>query len=513
VPVGEVIVGQLTLATGAKWNDGTMTMSAQGRSSGDAKDWDQTHISFTFPVTPPTLAQGPPATIPAAGRGRGTPPAPPTPAAVPPVVHHRGPAGCSEVQQVMVTRCLSDCDQCQTHMHAYLTVVGDCLDTSKNDGTSAGKNMQLACPNRPPPPLLPTTPPPPPAWVKEPPPPPPAPAPKACTVATLQATFSAIQTICCGGQASCANSMPTTCNQQCSDLVLDFRDRCQDLLDSMPGGFTSFDDFVALCEAPPAPPPAPKVVNGKMASNVAGLIGSMTPGAAHVPTYKCTYQEIMGIALECSSATTRDVLSSSFCTSSCAAKLLPFGKQCAASMGASLAVFGLQDTVSEMATACVDSEATQADCPLQKILTDCEDVQGAGSASNMCQTPCVQTITAHYDACKISQDPAVTRMFSAGSWGPLISVCNEQTKDEMNDPEADIVTQCSEIQADITKQLSSLCCTDPLCAAMPTKCKHQCSSVLLPFYHDCASELMASSPELMARLTGLASICANGEGH
>merc|ERR1711865_1086754 len=95
--------------------------------------------------------------------------------------------------------------------------------------------------------------------------------------------------------------------------------------------------------------------------------------------------------------------------------------------------------------------------------------------------------------------------FSEQSWGPLVSVCSEETGKKGHD----VVTQCAAVEQRITAQLSEVCSTsvhDPAPRtdpdAMPTKCSHQCASVLMPFYHDCASELMASSPELLARCTG-----------
>ena len=79
------------------------------------------------------------------------------------------------------------------------------------------------------------------------------------------------------------------------------------------------------------------------------------------------------------------------------------------------------------------------------------------------------------------------------------------------------MAQCAAAQAKILGQLSTACCTDSLCAAMPKTCPRVCSSLLLPFYHDCAQQMMAQSPELLARLTSLASICAapagKGGGH
>jgi hypothetical protein len=395
-------------------------------------------------------------------------------------------------------------------MHSYLTVVGDCIDATdcletgipcatngNEDLRPAAAEMQSICSVAPAPAVPAKL-----SLVV------PADENPGCSVATLQATFNAIENICCAGQGEgCFSGVPTRCDAQCKDVVLDFRDRCANLLASMPSGFTNFDEFVGVCEAPP-PPPA-------IAVHVSNLVNALTAATKKVPTYSCTYDEVMGIALECSDTSPHDMLGSGFCTSSCAGKLLPFGKQCASTMGAPLAIFGLADTVSVMLSTCDDVDLDTSVCPLDKIVRDCSDSDAMARPGNVCNTPCVQTISAHYDACATSKEPEVVALFSEQSWGPLVSVCSEKTGKS-----SDVITQCAAVEQRITAQLSEVCSasvydpaprTDP--DVMPTKCSHQCASVLMPFYHDCASELMASSPELLARLTGLAAICSNQPGH
>jgi hypothetical protein len=389
-------------------------------------------------------------------------------------------------------------------MHSYLVVVGDCLDaadcletgipcaTNNNQKLkTAAAEMQFMCSTA----LAPV------ALPKEEP---------GCSVATLQATFNAIENICCAGQEEdCHSAVPTSCDTQCKDIVLDFRDRCANLLASMPNGFTNLDEFVGVCEAPP-PPPA-------IAVHVSNLVNALTAAKKKVPTYSCTYNEVMGIALECSDTSPHDyMLGSTFCTSSCVDKLLPFGKQCAATMGSALSIFGLSDTVAVILGTCDDTDLDTSVCPLDKIVRDCSYSDAMTRPGNVCNTPCVQTISAHYDACAASEEPEVVALFSEQSWGPLVSVCSEETGKGH-----DIVTQCAAVEQQITAQLAEVCSGPGLAGmtdimgedGMPMKCSHQCASVLMPFYHDCASELMASSPALLARLTGLAAVCVDQSGH
>eukprot|EP01050_Picozoa_sp_SAG11_P029736 SAG11_NODE_8492_length_1009_cov_1.520879_3_plen_89_part_01 len=55
--------------------------------------------------------------------------------------------------------------------------------------------------------------------------------------------------------------------------------RCAAVLSSFPGGFTSFDDFVALCEAPPPPPlPPPQVsASSSASSRVSNTVSGVHP--------------------------------------------------------------------------------------------------------------------------------------------------------------------------------------------------------------------------------------------
>eukprot|EP01052_Picozoa_sp_SAG31_P044562 SAG31_NODE_7818_length_1590_cov_1.079812_1_plen_376_part_10 len=157
-----IVIAQLTLST-----PGTTLhaqVGAQGRSLNDAPDWDQPVLIFNIqsaspspsPSLPPTDANG----------------------------QHDGPSHsapqCSELQQSILDRCLDDCDSCQAHLHAYLTVVADCVTrvTQSNvspQGEPASDAMQTQCataavqpPAPPPPNPLGPPPPPPPSPVSPP---------------------------------------------------------------------------------------------------------------------------------------------------------------------------------------------------------------------------------------------------------------------------------------------------------------------------------------------------------
>merc|ERR1712086_29151 len=159
-----------------------------------------------------------------------------------------------------------------------------------------------------------------------------------------------------------------------------------------------------------------------------------------------------------------------------------------------------------------------ATCPFDTIVTECSDVQSISQAEAMCTSPCVSNIVDHFEACSHSTDPRVQSMFSSNNWGPLVSICRESLDQTSTGTGNDIATQCANIELSMTRQLTEVCCSDALCAAAPTSCSRQCSSVLMPFYHDCASEIMTSNAALFARLTGLVSICSHepaapGGGH
>ena len=68
------------------------------------------------------------------------------------------------------------------------------------------------------------------------------------------------------------------------------------------------------------------------------------------------------------------------------------------------------------------------------------------------------------------------------------------------------------IQNAMTMQLSTLCCRDSLCSTMPSSCTAECTDALIPYFRDCAGELLVHSPALMGRLTELANACSAG-GH
>ena len=143
---------------------------------------------------------------------------------------------------------------------------------------------------------------------------------------------------------------------------------------------------------------------------------------------------------------------------------------------------------------------------MRTISKACDSFDAA--ATDPCQSACQQLIRQHYDACGASADAMVQAAFA--SWAPLVALCRGQS--DAGPAREEIVAQCAAAQTNILGQLSAACCTDSLCAAMPKTCPRVCSSLLMPFYHDCAQQMMAQNPELLARLTSLASICADGSG-
>ena len=95
------------------------------------------------------------------------------------------------------------------------------------------------------------------------------------------------------------------------------------------------------------------------------------------------------------------------------------------------------------------------------------------AAAEPCKSTCLKLIRQHADGCGAFTDP-MTRG-AVASWGPLLALCRGQS-----DPDGSggIVAQCAAAQTKILGQLSTACCTDSLCAAMPKTCPRVCPGLL-----------------------------------
>ena len=72
-------------------------------------------------------------------------------------------------------------------------------------------------------------------------------------------------------------------------------------------------------------------------------------------------------------------------------------------------------------------------------------------------------------------------------------------------------SECGNIQQAMATTLSRLCCTDADCSAVPSTCSPGCADALMPYFRDCAAELMTSDQFLMGQLTSLARVCSASE--
>ena len=323
------------------------------------------------------------------------------------------------------------------------------------------------------PPPPPVRPPPPPTPR---PPPPPAHSTPSCDVNSLQPTFARINEVCCHDEGlACDNGPPTHCSQSCKEVVTDFWARCETLMSQMPLGFTQLDEFVEVCN---------RDDGGDISSATKDALSSLKtadgPGMDHPMQFACTYTELTGLALQCStvSAPTTDANTAAFCASRCATQLLPFAQQCSATMQTALTTFGLQETFEEMVGACNPALDDRHVCPIDTIMKTCANLANpSGDATALCATPCVEQVTAHFNACSKSTDPNIEAVFSAENWQPLINLCRSTMDSGDN---AGLGTQCDNIQGAMQTQLSNLCCADAACTIVPNFCPTACKDALMP---------------------------------
>lgn len=516
------VIAQLTLPTGLTAH---AVFNAQGKStSGQAHDWEESGMELTFfgesagaPV--PAPAQPPPPSPPVA-------PLTPisrhadfsSPCARDPLEHGKVHYRSSRGMQFRLATCDANYElRCMTSVGpntqrtgpcagsipttAYSqcnSVSGDCTFAEGDQvcqdsawvGAKGPSRYKCASVSAPPPPPRPT-------------PPPPPHSSSECQAADLQTDFAQIQEVCCvDPHEDCTTGPPKHCVPHCAEVIQDFWGRCETLMSQLPSGFTQIDEFVAVCQSP----------SGGETTHVADALNALKDPLPSM-RFSCTYTELTGVALQCSTASAPTVAANriAFCASSCASQLIPFYQQCGSTMQTALTTFGLTDMFNAAVLQCTASDDSHA-CPMARIAAACTSLSNpGGSAQTLCATPCVQTVAAHYDACSASTDPAVTSAFSADNWKPLVDLCHSM-HDTSAVVDSEINAQCSLIESTMSQQLADLCCRDAFCSTMPTDCSAECTDALIPYFRDCASQLMADNPSLMGRLTQLANACSAG-GH
>ena len=301
---------------------------------------------------------------------------------------------------------------------------------------------------------------------------------------------SSMMSACCmqPGQ-DCSAGTPNVCGATCHRAVQSFSILC-------PVGAQQITNFIDMCETSNA---------GN--SGISGTIDNLNHhgNGQNAYTYDCTYAELTGISLVCSSVL---LTSSSFCNTGCVAQLKPFMQQCGDTMARPLQDFGLLDMATQALSLCTGVNAPDThSCPIDDIMAQCATLSApGGDAFSLCNTQCMQIMSLHFAACAKSTDSHVSEVFSADNWRPLVDLCGEDTG------ATDIASQCANIQGHVVPQIASACCEDSLCAQPRTTCSEQCSLILLPYFRDCGSQLLASDPMLMGRITSLTSICYNA-GH
>ena len=115
----------------------------------------------------------------------------------------------------------------------------------------------------------------------------------------------------------------------------------------------------------------------------------------------------------------------------------------------------------------------------------------------------------------------MTTLFSADNWEPLISMCSSILGPAAPPPPppgppavagpSSLGSECGNIQQAMDLTLSRLCCTDAACSEVPSTCSPGCADALMPYFRDCAAELMTSDQFLMGQLTSLARVCSASE--
>jgi hypothetical protein len=518
-------VGQVTVLPTASAADRCVILSAQGRSHAGEEDWEELTFRFALgaggcgaaPVRPPPVPPPPPHL---------RPPPPPPP---PPVSED---VGCDALETRpgyrVSYRQQEPCPSgraCRGFPESTVAMV-TCTppyQLIKHDGPSRkvlsfaevqcqhGQWSSLPAACELPAPI--TTP------AHPPPPPPPTPGPSrpvirppvnphsTCTMDTLNSAFSHINDVCCTlAGIECADAAPSTCSTACRDVVLDVWSDCQSVIQQMPAGFTALDEFVNVCSTG----------NGNLPGGVVGTLDSLKtsdgPALAggNQMQFSCTYSELTGIALQCSTAASSSV--AAFCASQCASQLVPWAAQCASTMQLALDALGLTSTFDSVIGQCNPATDDAHVCPIAQITTACRSFTGMGTnVEAMCATPCVETVVAHYGACSASTDPRVAAEFSSNIWKPIVDTC-QSLRDSSHVVGAEINAQCSLIKDAMSAQLDHLCCGGSECITIPDYCPTACSDALLPYFRDCASQLHVDEPVLFGRLTELATVCTSQNG-
>ena len=109
-------------------------------------------------------------------------------------------------------------------------------------------------------------------------------------------------------------------------------------------------------------------------------------------------------------------------------------------MQTALTTFGLQETFVEMVGACNPALDDRHVCPIDTIMKTCANLANpSGDATALCATPCVEQVTAHFNACSKSTDPNIEAVFSAANWRPLVELCRSTMDSGDN---AGLGTQC-----------------------------------------------------------------------
>ena len=523
-----VVIGQITVPSAAPVSGRCVILSAQGRSSGDEEDWEERAVHFALGTggcgpTAPTRTPPPP---PPPHHKPPPPPPPPAHAAIGCGSLLARPGMTVSYRQPLPNEARPSCTPgplCRQYAEATIGMVqcAQPYQLTRREGNEQrvlsfaevrcqkdGQWSELTSVCELPTPVAP------PAVHPSPPSPPPHPVvrppvnPTAiCDINTLTSGFTEINEVCCTRAGLvCGDGAPPTCSTACRGVVLDFVSNCNAMLETMPAGFTALDDFVDVCSAG----------NGNVPGGVSNALdglktadGPALAGGSQMQ-FACTYTELTGIALQCSTADASST--EAFCASRCAAQLVPYTAQCSGTMEYALTTLGLADTFTSVISQCNPATDDSHVCPIDQIASACKSLSNpGGDPETLCSTPCVRTIAVHYDACGASSDPRVVAEFSATNWEPIVSLCASlEHGSSVADSEVD--AQCALIQTSMSTQLANLCCADAQCSVLPEYCPTACGDSLLPYFHSCAGHLATAEPALFQRLTHLATVCTDQHG-
>ena len=255
----------------------------------------------------------------------------------------------------------------------------------------------------------------------------------------------------------------------CRDVLLDFVGDCREVLSQIPAGMTQIDEFTTSCQKQHA----------DSSTDHAAQKALDALRQRKVPRYQCSYAELTGIALTCTSVPAvlgTDTLA--LCGSACVTQLLPFGEQCGDAMAVAFASLGLRRNFDRLQQICETTDPKA--CPIDHITETCQVDRLPADVDLLCKTPCVKIVTRYFSQCsRRGADTRTKMLFSTANWEAVIQTCasRRSSAEQGGDNTKGQATQqqCARIQPRMTVTLAKLCCANGVCSSLPATCSLTCS--------------------------------------